>query len=117
MTEFNWKKVDLPRPGAPKKNHPRMSRSKAAPHAAYLTLPALDDNSPGRFDVYESNDCLGFHFIKSGAYKLYGPQKRLFIPKGFVPRFPFGTVPCDVVRNGEMWVLDLKQFDTEDELA
>lgn len=117
MTEFNWKKVGLSQKGAPKKNHPRVGRSKASPNIGYLTLPALDDDTPGRFDIYESHDFLGLHFVKNGTHKLYEAQKRVTIPKRFALRFPFGTTPCEVTRNGEMWVLDLKQFELEDELA
>ena len=92
------------------------SRGKDGKHAAVI-FPIKPGDLPTRnvSIMYHGRSALAYRFHAAGQFRARdgGKQKSVMvvIPAGFVPRIPFGTTECTVTRDGDLYVLDLSQFD------
>lgn len=90
-------------------------RNGAGSRIAYLVIPAKYHAGAAASIYTDGNGKLAFEFGETGEYVVRKPSgaasiSLTVIPSEFAEHIPFGTTEANVVRDGDMLILDLKQF-------
>lgn len=110
-----WTKIERKR-GGPRRMEPCTYRTRSGRRTAHLFLP-VEMVTADRVDLYSDGaGRLAFHMHDNGARAVFQAAKekkrrRITIPKPHSEALPFGTHVCELTRDGDMLVLDLKQFE------
>ena len=93
-----------------------VTRPPSGHRNAALLVPAVHAVSP-RADIFsDGNGRLAFSFTPHGTYAVSGAgtspggARRITIPADYAERVPYGTTEAQIVEDGGMLVLDLRQF-------
>lgn len=90
---------------------PGVARSRSGSRAAKVILPP-NYVFGERADVYsDGNGKLAFSMGERGAYVVAKSNnsrlaRTIIIPSGYAHLIPYGTMDCELTRDGDMWVLD-----------
>ena len=95
---------------------PAVMRARTGAKRACLVMPS-HLVSAARANIYsDGNGKLAYSFDDRGEYNVHLSSRnsksfRLSVPYNLYDRIPYGTTDAVLTRDGDMWVLDLSQFD------
>ncbi len=95
---------------------PAVMRNRTGTKSACLVMPP-HLVSAAQVNIYsDGNGKLAYSFDDRGEYKVRllssaSKSVRLSVPYNLSDRIPYGTTDAVLTRDGDMWVLDLSQFD------
>lgn len=104
-----WTKVAVRGRREPRAS-PAVSRNRTGARVATMILPGSMGPFPNRADLYsDGNGKLAFALGDEGAasVRMSGRTARITIPAQFADRIPYGTKDVSLVRDGDMFVLNL----------
>ena len=96
---------------------PAVSRPRTGHKSAALIMPAGFVTAK-RADIYsDGNGKTAYAFNDGGEYAVYATTRgskcvKVVIHSSLTDRIPYGTTDAVLTRDGDMWVLDVSQFDS-----